>query len=57
MKALVQIAKVQGVEIIVVEGGNHAKVRIGAKQTVVPRHGEINEVTARSIVGHMGGKA
>ncbi|RFT27256.1 hypothetical protein CG405_08285, partial [Gardnerella vaginalis] len=30
--------------------GNHSKVCIGELATTVPRHNEINELTARSII-------
>lgn len=43
-----------GVEYREVEGGNHTKVWIGDQQTVVARHTEINELTAKSILKHMG---
>lgn len=36
------------------EGGNHTKVWVGDRQTVVARHAEINDITARVILKHMG---
>ena len=32
------------------EGGNHTKVTIGPLHSTIPRHSEINEITARSII-------
>ncbi|WP_281277767.1 hypothetical protein [Myceligenerans xiligouense] len=32
-----------------IEGGNHTKVRIGNLSTIVPRHNEVNEFTAKAI--------
>jgi mRNA interferase HicA len=56
MKRLAEIAKQQGVELDVREGGSHTVVRIGEKVQPVPRHGEINEITAKAIIRKMGGK-
>jgi len=55
LKQLTQIAKSQGLELREEEGANHTKVYIGDKQSVVARHNEINELTARSIIKHFGG--
>ena len=55
LKQLSQIAKSKGLELREEEGASHTKVYIGDKQSVVPRHGEINEMTARSIIKHFGG--
>ncbi|GAB2605997.1 hypothetical protein GCM10027067_16780 [Pseudactinotalea suaedae] len=54
MKRLTKQAKALGQEMIVTEGGSHTKVRIGDTQTVVPRHSEINEITATAILKQMG---
>ena len=32
------------------EGGSHSKVWIGERFVTVPRHNEINELTAKSII-------
>jgi mRNA interferase HicA len=32
------------------EGGSHSVYRCGGQNVVIPRHREINEITARSIV-------
>lgn len=47
-------AKAIGQEYSQVEGGDHTKVTIGGRFTTVPRHSEINEMTARAILKQMG---
>ncbi len=54
MRKLREHAKVTGQSIAEVEGGNHTKVTIGGMQTTVPRHSEINEITAKAILKLMG---
>lgn len=54
MKRLAQEAKARGESLVITEGGAHTKVQIGADRTVVPRHGEINELTAKAILKQMG---
>jgi mRNA interferase HicA len=54
MKRLAAEAKARGLNIEITEGGSHTKVAIGDNQTVVPRHNEINEITARAILKQMG---
>lgn len=56
MRRLAAEAKRQGVVLEVKEGGSHTKVSFGGKQTVVPRHTEVNERTAKSILKQMGVK-
>ncbi len=56
MRARRSAARNQGLELIVIEGGNHTKVVIGTRRSVVPRHSEINELTARAILTQMGVK-
>lgn len=56
MKRLSEDAKRRGVELVITEGGNHTKVVAGDRRTVVPRHTEINEHTARAILKQMGVK-
>lgn len=53
MSKLAQIARDRGIEMETREGGRHTVVKIGDRQTTVPRHNEINEHTARSIIRHM----
>lgn len=55
MKQLRQIAKDAGRDLDVIEGGSHTKVTIGERQSVVPRHNEVNEITAKAILKQMGG--
>lgn len=50
IKAIDRIAKSEGMEAIYTEGGNHTKVRIGNRSTAIPRHNEVNEITARNII-------
>jgi hypothetical protein len=50
MKRLAQIAKPQGAQMYLTEGGSHTKVTIGNRTDVVPRHAEINEMTAKAII-------
>lgn len=54
MKKLRQHAKASGLDMVTTEGGNHTKVVIGEKRTVVARHNEINEITAKAILKQMG---
>lgn len=54
-KRIVQIAKAQGAKPEYTEGGSHTKVRVGERQTVIPRHSEINEITARAILKQLEG--
>lgn len=53
MRKLRDIARERRVEMEIEEGGRHTKVRIEDRTTVVPRHNEINEHTARSIIKYM----
>lgn len=50
LRRLAVIAREDGEELTLTEGGNHTKVRIGATLLIVPRHKEINEITAKSII-------
>lgn len=51
VKRLRQTAKAKGLELETVrEGANHTLYRIGSKQFPVPRHREINEMTAQGIL-------
>ena len=47
-------ARRNGLDVEIVEGARHTKVTVGDRRTVVPRHSEINEVTARAILKQMG---
>lgn len=51
LKKLDRIAREQGETLEEVrEGGSHTIYRVGPKQFPVPRHNEINELTAKSIL-------
>lgn len=56
MKRLREMAKAEGLTLATTEGGSHTKVQIGDRQAVVPRHVEINEITAKAILKQMGPK-
>lgn len=56
LKQLKALAKDENATYLEVEGGGHTKVSFGGKQTVVPRHTEINELTAKAILKHMRGE-
>ena len=50
MKNLQKIAKEQGVQLEIREGGLHTVVKIGDCSTTVPRHNEIGETMAPIIL-------
>lgn len=54
MKRLAETAKAEGAELEITEGGSHTKVKIGDRQSVVPRHSEVNEITTKAILKQMG---
>ncbi|HKU36356.1 MAG TPA: type II toxin-antitoxin system HicA family toxin [Paenarthrobacter sp.] len=54
LKALERMARDRGLPLEYREGGSHTVIRIGDRQTVVPRHSEINEITARKIIKQIG---
>ena len=54
IKKLKAQAKSEGKALVEVEGARHTKVSIGDKHSVVPRHKEINEITAQAILNQMG---
>jgi mRNA interferase HicA len=53
MKRLREMAKAEGLTLVTTEGGSHTKVQIGDRQSVVARHAEINEITAKAIIKQM----
>lgn len=55
LRRLRDIAKSRHMPIHIREGGSHTVVTIGSAQTSVPRHSEINEVTARHIIRYIEG--
>lgn len=55
IKRITRIAKAKGLKAQYTEGGRHTHVRLGDRQTTIPRHNEINELTAKSILNHLEG--
>jgi predicted RNA binding protein YcfA (HicA-like mRNA interferase family) len=55
LKKLERIAKDRVEAVEYREGGSHTVVKVGDKQTVVPRHSEFNEITAKKIIKQIGG--
>lgn len=53
MKRMRRFARAKGLAMEIREGGSHTVIRIGDRQSAVPRHREINELTARAIIEHM----
>ena len=49
-KRLNRLAKDHRATAIWTEGGSHSKVSINGIETTVPRHSEINELTAKGII-------
>lgn len=48
-------AKAEGLDLdLVREGGQHSIYRIGERQFSVPRHNEIDEITAKAIFKQAG---
>ena len=54
LRLLSQHAQENGLSITETEGARHTKVTVGSRRTVVPRHREINDATARSILRQIG---
>lgn len=54
-KRVNEMARARGLEVVWQEGSRHAKVTVGSKQTTVPRHSEINEITAQAILRYLFG--
>ena len=50
LKRLEQIAKDRGESFTLVEGGSHTKAFIGPQMIAVPRHREVSEPTAKTIL-------
>jgi hypothetical protein len=55
IKVINTIAKLQGEIPKYTEGGNHTKVQVGNKATVIPRHKEISELLAKKILKQLEG--
>ncbi len=57
VKRINRIAKAQGVKAIYTEGTRHTHVRVGECRTTLPRHSDVNELTAKGILKFLeGGK-
>lgn len=56
IKRIGKIAKASGQKAIYTEGGSHTHVQIGDLRTTIPRHSEVNELTARGILKYLEGK-
>jgi mRNA interferase HicA len=46
-------ASAESLTLEATEGGSHTKVQVGDRQSVVPRHGETNEITTKAILKQM----
>jgi mRNA interferase HicA len=52
LRKIAKQARTKGVPLeLVREGGSHSLYRCGHVRVVVPRHNDINELTARGILG------
>lgn len=49
-----QYAADNGLDLTETEGGNHTKIAVGNKRTVVARHNEIPDVLAKKIMKQIG---
>jgi mRNA interferase HicA len=54
VRRITEHAKANGLDVTFTEGGSHTKVTVGDRRTVVPRHSEVNEITARAILKQIG---
>lgn len=54
-KRIAKIARAKGETAVYREGGSHTVVKVGDRQTTIPRHREINENTARAIINYLEG--
>lgn len=54
IKEITKQAKQIGEELTLKEGGAHTIVRLGDRRSVIPRHAEINEITAKQIKKQLG---
>lgn len=52
-RAIKALGKQQGITPVWEHGGNHDTLTFGKKQTSIPRHREINEITAKSILKYL----
>lgn len=54
LKLLADAAREAGMELELHEGAKHTRVTMGDRRSVVPRHTEVNETTAKAILKQMG---
>ena len=55
-KRIRELARSQGLSVVWSEGSNHTRVVMGGgRATTIPRHGEVNEITARDILAYLFG--
>lgn len=54
IKTINDYAKANGLGVTFSEGANHTKVVLGERRTVIGRHAEINELTAKAIYKQLG---
>lgn len=55
VKKINKYAKANGLDVNFDQGKNHTKVTLGTTgRSVIPRHNEINELTARAIFRQLG---
>ncbi len=50
IRILKRIAGEVRLDLVLTEGGSHTKARIGPWMTTIPRHREVDESLARSII-------
>ena len=53
IKLIDTMARERGLRAEWRQGGRHSIVRLGEREAAVPRHREINNLTARSILNHL----
>lgn len=54
-KRINELARLRGLAVTWQEGASHTKVSVGERQSTIPRHAEVNEITARAILRHLFG--
>lgn len=54
-KRINELARSRGLVVTWQEGASHTKVGVGERQSTIPRHAEVNEITARAILRHLFG--
>lgn len=53
VKTIKKNARERGGMAEFVEGRNHTKVTVGGRHTTIPRHNEVNELTAHGILKYL----